>query len=59
MEEIDSIKVMRWLKKQIAEEIRQAVLSILIYELHEKFDILWIRKQKEEKKVKPKPCAHP
>ena len=57
MKEIDLIT--EWFKEQIAEEMRKAVLSILVYELHEKIETLWIRKQKEEKRVKPKPCAHP
>ena len=57
MKQRDLIKETEWIKQQIAEDVRKAVLSILVYELHEKFE--WIRKQKEEKEVKPKPCAHP
>lgn len=56
---MEEILIMKCVKEQIAEEIRKAVLTILAYELHEKIEISWIRKQKEEKKVKPKPCAHP
>ena len=50
---------MECLKEQISEGMRKAVVSILVCELDEKIETLWIRKQKEEKKVKPKPCAHP
>ena len=54
MKQRDLIKETEWIKEQIPEEIRKAILSILVYELHEKIEISWRRKQKEEKKVKPR-----
>tara|TARA_R100000231_G_scaffold139017_2_gene118887 strand:- start:334 stop:513 length:180 start_codon:yes stop_codon:yes gene_type:complete len=57
MRQIDSIKVTEWIKEQIAEEIRKAVLSILVYEIDKKIDALIIE-EKKKKEIKPYvPCV--
>ena len=55
MNEIDLVK--EWFKEQITEEIRKAVLKILVYELDEKIDALMIEQKKKKEIKKYAPCV--